>query len=897
MGDFLLEVAPSSVPNSDTLEDLHSHDHHTLLKTARAPKEASLYPSGSATSLSVIDSELGHRIQPNGSKPLGNLLPFSLPADTAGEEPEPRMTFSSSPVLYPRSSSPAPVSAPTKKRKLFQTLKLDPAPKRPRVVAGFLEDDEEDASISDNKNPTEAGAAERDGREGAIDGADQTGTSASKLATVEPPMPTSPTLPPVPRLLLRRLPAKNVDVQTASGQSFKIPLRTRSKIESYEQIIAQRSTVGPGRAKKAYYGIEIHKLVDEAKTLGELNEAQREFEKQKAPTEHTERPVSPDSAIGRKAAHQLWTEKYRAKKFTELVGDERTHRLVLKWLKAWDDTVFPGNKKSRPKRMFGDQNAVDQVRDHRKILLLTGPAGLGKTTLAHVCAKQAGYEALEINASDDRSKDVVKGRIKDALGTETVRGIKEVGKDRKAGRPVCVIVDEVDGAVTGSGGSGEGGFMKALIDLVQLDHRNSNEGGNPRKGKGGSFKMLRPLILICNDVYAPSLRPLRTSSVAEIVHVRKPGLDKVSTRLKNVFEAENISCDSDAIRRICETSWGMGSRRQNSMGGRGAGEGDIRGILVHAEWIAHKFRSEHDFTSTSRISRKWVETHFEASQSASSQKGIGRGGVREVVDRIFVEGAGIPNLPTALSTEETRLVTEAKTTSIGIADLRKRAAITSLREMIDTGGDHDRVMTECFMTYANQVYQDDVQLSKPNEGYDWLHFHDRLSCRIFGNQDWELNPYLSTGACAYHLLFAAVDKGDRSWNDEKKEEEDVETHPFSGPKAEYAAYEAEKANRTMLTELQSSFAAPLLRLFSSVDNIAAELMPNVSKMVAPDVKPVVVGGSGSTASVASVRKDSEKQCIQTAVRVMSALNIRFDKVKVEVESVNARGGFVYRMEP
>ena len=34
--------------------------------------------------------------------------------------------------------------------------------------------------------------------------------------------------------------------------------------------------------------------------------------------------------------------------------------------------------------------------------LLYGPPGLGKTTLAHVVANHAGYNVVEINASDDR---------------------------------------------------------------------------------------------------------------------------------------------------------------------------------------------------------------------------------------------------------------------------------------------------------------------------------------------------------------------------------------------------------------------------------------------------------------------------------------------------------------
>jgi chromosome transmission fidelity protein 18 len=652
-----------------------------------------------------------------------------------------------------------------------------------------------------------------------------------------------------------------------------------------------------GRAKKAYYGIEIHKLMDEAKTQRQLDE----FEKQRKAEQKIAQPSQEVSlkavtSASKPASHQMWTEKYRAKKFTELVGDERTHRQVLRWLKAWDHVVFPGSVKPKSVKVFDDKDQGQQ--QHRKILLLTGPPGLGKTTLAHVCARQAGYEVLEINASDDRSRDVVRGRIKDALGTETVRGIKEQGKARKAGRPVCVVVDEVDGVTTGSGPSGEGGFIKALIDLVQLDQKNTaiTGTGDASKGKrkGDKFRMLRPLILVCNDVYAPSLRPLRMSSMAEVVHVRKAPIDKVIARVKSVFEREFIACDNDAVRRLCENAWGLAMRKQRVAGSRGSGEGDIRGVLVQAEWIAHKLRASE---AKPRLTRQWLEPQLQDAQAG--QKGFGRGGVREVVERVFLEGAGLPNLPTNLSADEARLIADSKTNPVGVANLRKRAALSALREMIDTCGDHDRVMTDCFATYPTLTYQDDTQLSKPNAGYDWLHFHDCLSSRVYSGQEWELTPYLNTSPCGFHHLFAVVDKGNKAWNDEAPQEEQGDVHPFSGLKADFVAYEAEKQSRTLLTELQSSFSAPLLRLFSSVDDIATELIPSVGKMLAPDVKPVVIGGSGGSASVASVRKETEKVCVRNAVRTMLALDLSFEQVRVEVEGggAHSNGGYVYRMEP
>lgn len=811
------------------------------------------------------------------------------------------MTFSSSPVLYPASSSPPQAAANKKKRRLFQPFPSDLQTKKPKILGGFLvdSDGEEELNEASTKDLALPDLVVENDISLPTPPKDVPDT-ANAAATLPMPLdaPSSPVLPPLPRPLLRKRQPNNVTIKTSTGAALCVPLRPKAQSLSYEQTIAQRSETVTGRAKKAYYGIEIHKLMDDAKTQQQLES----FEKKRLAQQQASVPAAEVSATvlgtgSQTSAHQMWTEKYRAKKFTELVGDERTHRQVLRWLKAWDDVVFPGSTKPKSLKLADDTDPSQQ--QHRKILLLTGPPGLGKTTLAHVCAKQAGYEALEINASDDRSRDVVKGRIKDTLGTETVRGVKEQGKARKAGRPVCVVVDEVDGVTTGSGSSGgEGGFIKALIDLVQLDQKNASKTGNQDvvkgKRKGDKFRMLRPLILVCNDVYAPSLRPLRTSSIAEIVHVRKAPIDKVISRVKTVFEKESIACDNDAVRRLCENAWGLAMRKQRVPGSRGSGEGDIRGVLVQAEWIAHKLRAN---GAKPKLTRQWLEPQLQGAQAG--QKGLARGGVREVVERVFAEGAGLPNLPTAVSADDARQLAESKTNPVGVANLRKRAALTALREMIDTCGDHDRVITECFATYPTQAYQDDVQLSKPNASYDWLHFHDCLSSRVYSGQEWELTPYLNTSACGFHHLFATVDQGNKAWNEEPADEQQAETHPFSGVKADFAAYEAEKQSRNLLSELQSSFSAPLLRLFSSIDSMAAELIPSVGKMLAPDVKPVVIGGSGGSASVASVRKDSEKLCINNAVRTMLALDLSFEKVRIEIEGggAHSNGGYVYRLEP
>lgn len=71
-------------------------------------------------------------------------------------------------------------------------------------------------------------------------------------------------------------------------------------------------------------------------------------------------------------------------------------------------------------------------------MLLCGSPGLGKTTLAHIIATHAGYNPVEMNASDDRSVDSFKVNLENATSMKSVFGTEK--------RPNCLIIDEIDGA-------------------------------------------------------------------------------------------------------------------------------------------------------------------------------------------------------------------------------------------------------------------------------------------------------------------------------------------------------------------------------------------------------------------------------------------------------------------
>ena len=257
--------------------------------------------------------------------------------------------------------------------------------------------------------------------------------------------------------------------------------------------------------------------------------------------------------------NKLWVDKYRPRSYLDLLSDEQANRDILKWIKSWDGCVF-GRTAAPKKPAFGTRAHQQQQqqqqrngnkgnagaetetdahgRPHQRILLIAGPPGFGKTTAAHILAAHCGYRAIEINASDDRTRDTMSRRLADAVQMQSVTADK---------RPNLVVLDEVDGAMGGEGSSAGG----AIAEILRV--ANGTGGGKKarRGGGGGSAdktnhaKLLRrPIVCICNDLYAPSLKTLREH--AFVVRMGKPRPERVAERVRSILTRENVVVESPA---------------------------------------------------------------------------------------------------------------------------------------------------------------------------------------------------------------------------------------------------------------------------------------------------------------------------------------------------------------
>ncbi len=188
----------------------------------------------------------------------------------------------------------------------------------------------------------------------------------------------------------------------------------------------------------------------------------------------------------------MWSEKYRPKIISDMVGNEEARAAITEWFVKWKKGTKP--------------------------LLLVGPPGIGKTTIAYLVAKQFGYDMIGLNASDVRSKSRINEILTPVLANVSVMGTP------------MIFVDEVDGIH----GRGDYGGASALVDILK--------------------EPTVPIVLAANNDTSDKMKSIK--KVVKTIQFKKIPPRLLRVYLENILKRQSAKLSPGSIIKVIDKSKG-----------------------------------------------------------------------------------------------------------------------------------------------------------------------------------------------------------------------------------------------------------------------------------------------------------------------------------------------------
>ncbi len=188
----------------------------------------------------------------------------------------------------------------------------------------------------------------------------------------------------------------------------------------------------------------------------------------------------------------MWSEKHRPQIISDMVGKEESRTTIMKWFTKWKKGTKP--------------------------LLLVGPPGIGKTTMAYLIAKQFEYDMIGLNASDVRSKSRINEILTPVLGNVSVLGTP------------MIFVDEVDGIH----GRGDYGGAAALVEILK--------------------EPTVPIVLAANDDISDKMKSIKKA--VKTIYFKRIPPRLLRVYLENILKKETAKLSPGSLIKVIDKSHG-----------------------------------------------------------------------------------------------------------------------------------------------------------------------------------------------------------------------------------------------------------------------------------------------------------------------------------------------------
>ena len=207
---------------------------------------------------------------------------------------------------------------------------------------------------------------------------------------------------------------------------------------------------------------------------------------------------------------KLWVDKYRPKTLQDYYMDSDIVETITDWIERFKE----------------DDQEVE------RFLLLYGDPGIGKTTIAHIIFNQFGFDTVEFNASNHRTKKIIHEKI-GCIGKYSVLHTYD---NQDLCKKVGLIMDEIDG-VTG----GDKGAIDELITIIK--------GKKTRKKKNKLLKKIKfPVICTCNSVKDRKMVSLIKESLC--IKVPKPNKDNLFKLGEKIVALEKVNISKTNLTKL-----------------------------------------------------------------------------------------------------------------------------------------------------------------------------------------------------------------------------------------------------------------------------------------------------------------------------------------------------------